>query len=307
MFCAISVSAEAALAAGDKIVELAAKSIKTLDSGLDLYTKYLDKLIRWDDFDKTIEKMNKFRSEYSKEAATLIGEIQTKFMNAKDAYFRATRHIFDWCGLALILLKPYRAFFEGEMDQETYNSTRDIILELLQAGVNYMDKGTEELTACSSSFNEAAGKLTELNLRLVADFNETSDYYETQKVRIRYGYAYAVPFSILGISIAALVIEGNLIPALDKQMRNIEHYFQDLEKEVQSSKTKIVDTKDILEKEVSQIGKLETEVKAPLFFIKMTNVEKIKKFLLESVDNLIMNCKAYQTRHGGINTALKGI
>lgn len=308
MFCVISVGVQAGILIAKEGIAIAKEGIETLDKGLDLYNKHLDKIIPWSEFNKTIAKLNEYRSDYSKEAGALIGDIQTKLRDGLNAYFRATQTIFQWCGLAVGLLEDYKSLFVGELNQDLYNTQRDIILEVLKEGIEKMVKGREELTASSASFSVATGKLTDLNIRLAADFNENSDYYQAQRDHIRkVGYGSAAPFLIFGLAIAAGVVEGVMIPRLNEQMRSIENFYIEMKDEIELSKKNINLTENQLNKEIAHIGELENKAKSAQVFVKTKYTDGIRALLLKSVDKLITNCKEYRARHRDTNPLLKDV
>lgn len=297
---------QAGMAIAKEGLAISKEGIDTLDKGLDLYNKHLDKIIPWSEFNKTIAKLDEFRSDYSIEAGTLIGQIQTQLRDGLNAYFRATQNIFQWCGLAMGLLEDYKSLFDGELNQDIYTNQRDILLQVLQEGIEKMQKGKAELAASSSSFSDATGKLTDLNIRLAADFNENSEYYKAQKAHIRaVGYGSAAPFFIFGLAIAAGVIEGVMIPELNAKMESIEDFYIDMKTEIQVSKMNINLTSDQLNKEIAHIGELENKAITARVFVKTPYTNGIKTLLLRAVNNLIIKCREYRARHRDTNPLLK--
>lgn len=241
-------------------LEIANEGIDTLDKFLDLYNKVLDKVIPWQQFNKTITKLDQFQFDYSKEAAVLIGEIKTKMMDGMDAYFRATESIFEWCHLAIELLESYRTLFKGQMNQEKFDTQRALLLKVLEDGILKMTIGQQQLAQSSSSFNVASGKLETLNHRLASDFNQNSAYFQSQMERVRLtAYLGAAPFSIFGLAIAAGVVEGVLIPKLKAKMAEIEKWYNEVRAEVKISFKNIDDTKAKLNEEIRHIGVLKAQ------------------------------------------------
>lgn len=72
--------------------------IETADEALTLYDSVLDRIIPWDEFNATLAELDKYRTEYSVETSTLVGEVKTLIMNGIDAYFSASRNVYEWCG-----------------------------------------------------------------------------------------------------------------------------------------------------------------------------------------------------------------
>lgn len=281
-----------------KGLDVAKEGIETIDKALDLYNKVLDKIVPWDELNKTIAKLDQFRSDYSKEAAALIGDVKTKMMDGMDAYFRATQSVYEWCGLTIRLLGTYKKLFTGNMDQKKFNSQRTLLLKVLGDGIDKMDKGQKELGDSSSSFNGAAGKLTSLNHRLETDFNEKSEYYQAQITRIRLvAYGSAAPFGLFGIAIAAGVVEGKLIPELNAKMRSIETFYQDTTKIVKDAFKDIDTTKLKLKEEIRVIGNLKEQTEETKIYIEMDDDPAMKEIIVDAVDALIAHCQDYRKRH----------
>lgn len=279
-------------------LEVAKEGIDTLDKGIDLYNKILDKVVPWSELNQTITKLDKYRSDYSKEAAALIGEIKTKMMDGMDAYFRATQSVYEWCGLAVRLLTTYTTLFKGQMNQGKFNAQRTLLLKVLDDGIKKMTDGQKQLGDSSSSFNVAAGKLTSLNHRLATDFSQNSEYFQSQISRIRaVAYASAAPFTLLGLSIAAGVVEGKLIPELKAKMASIEKWYKDVTAEVEKSFKNIDDTKAKLKEEIRHIGDLKVQTETTKTYIELDDTPEMKEEVLTSVADLIKKCKEYQNRH----------
>lgn len=279
-------------------MEVAKEGIETLDKGIDVYNKILDKVVPWEELNKTITKLDKYRSDYSKEAAELIGEVKTKMLDGMDAYFRATQSVYEWCGLAIKLLNTYTTLFKGQMNQSKFSAQRTLLLKVLDNGLEKMSAGQKQLGDSSSSFNVAAGKLTSLNYRLATDFSENSEYYKSQISRIRaVAYGAAAPFTLLGLSIAAGVVEGKLIPELKAKMASIEKWYKEVTVEVQNSFKNIDETKAMLKQEIRQIGDLRVQTDVTKTMVEMDDSPDLKKEVLASVADLIKKCKEYQTRH----------
>lgn len=265
---------------------------------MDLYNKILDKIVPWAELNQTITKLDKYRSDYSKEAAALIGEVKTLMMDGMDAYFRATQSVYEWCGLAIKLLNTYTTLFKGKMNQSKFNAQRVLLLKVLEDGIKKMENGQKQLGDSSSSFNNAAGKLTSLNHRLATDFNQNSEYYQSQISRIRaVAYGAAAPFTFLGLSIAAGVVEGKLIPELRTKMASIEKWYKDVTAEVQNSFKNIDDTKAKLKEEIRHIGDLKVQTETTKTMVELDDTPELKEEILGSVADLIKKCKEYQTRH----------
>lgn len=300
---------------------IAKEGIDALDKAVDLYNKILDKAIPWAELNKTIQKLDEFRADYSQQAANLLGTIQTQLKNGMDAYFRATQSVYEWCGLSINLLNAYRKLFNDQMNQDKFNAQRAILLKILTNGIEKMNAAQRELGTAASAFNEGYGKLTALNTQLKNDFDSNSEYYQAQKTRIRataYGAASFSKFfflflqfcifqhfqnpnaffaAILGLIIAAGVVEGKMIPELNAKMESIEKFYQSVTVSIQDAATKIDETKDKLKEEVRIIGDLKVEAEEVQTYVEIDSTTELKDSLLSSVANLIASCEKYRSRH----------
>lgn len=279
-------------------LDIAKEGIATLDKGFELYNKILDKIVPWSELNKTITKLDKYRSDYSEEASALIGDVKTKMMDGMDAYTRATQSVYEWCGLAVRLLATYKILFTGQMNQGKFAASRTFLLQVLEDGIKKMTVGQKELGDSSASFNVAAGKLTQLNHRLAADFDKNSEYCQSQISHIRaVAYGAAAPFLIFGLPIAAGIVEGILVPELHRKMAAIKKWYEDVSADVQNSFKDIDDTKAKLQEEIRNIGELKVQTKETETYIEVDNTPELKEIILKSVLDLIAKCEAYRIRH----------
>lgn len=283
-------------------LDIAKEGIESLDKGLDLYHKILDKVVPWSKLNKTMGKLGNNRFNYSEEAAALIGQIEPKMMDGMDAYFRATQNMFQWCGLAIDLLEPYKTLFDGEMDQDIYNTQREILLQLLDDGITRMKKGQGELAVSSSSFNVAAGKLTELNRRLAKDFDENSKYVNSQMATIPLlAYGAAAPITLPVLSLAAGFVEELLVPELKKTMKLTKKFYQNFSVDVKKAVKSINGIRAKLEEEIKHIGESQLQNQNTKINVELNVTTESKKALLQSIDHLITKCNDYRARHINAN------
>lgn len=279
-------------------MELFKEGIETMDEALEIYHKNLDKVVPWSELEKTIEKLDEFRKDYSTEASKLIGEIKTKMMNGMDSYFGATQSVYEWCTYSIGVLGVYKKMYIGKMNQSKFNVQRELLLKVLQAGIDQMEEGKDSLMKCSGEFNNSAGDLTSLNHRLESDFQEKSEYFQRQLFRIRLtAYGSAAPFGLLGLAIAAGVTQGKIIPELKKKMESLQKFYKASTDLVTNAFKDIDETKKKLEDEIKVMGDLKSKTKETKTYVEMDNEEAMKEFIVEAVDELIKHCKEYRERH----------
>lgn len=274
------------------------KGIEALDKGLDLYDKRLDKVVPWNVFQETLNKLDEFRKDYSKEAANLIGDLKTKMKNGMDTYFMASQSVYEWCSLAVPLLGNYKNFLKGKMDSAKFTAQRALMVSLLNSGIEKMGKAQDKLEASSSSFNEASGKLTSLNYRLEADFSEKSEYYKTKISEIRkVSYSGGASFFLFGILISAGVSEGKLIPDVKKKMKNLEVFYKDLRQTIAKSSTEIDSAKRQIREEIRIIGDMKSKTEETKIYVEADTDGSLQQIITVAVDGLITKCKGYISRH----------
>ncbi|MDH4418952.1 MAG: hemolysin E [Acidovorax sp.] len=286
----------------EQAVDLIDKSIDAADKALDLFNKAIDQIIPWNSFEETLTQLDKYRSDYSKEAATLVGEIQTLLLNAQNHYKKAVTSVYGWCDVTIDLIALYE---DSLYNPETADMQKEILLMVLGEGQTLIGEGLESLNRCSLSFNSASGKLTELDTRLSFDFDEKSDYFESQVSKIRKeAYAGSAagavggPFGlIIAYAIAAGVVEGKLIPELRKKFVSIEGFFKDIRAMIVGAQDNIATTKNQLEQEMFVLTDLRSEITKTKTIIEVDKHGKLKDKILARTESLSKKCSEYVARH----------
>lgn len=286
----------------EQAVDLIDKSIDAADKALDLFNKAIDQIIPWSSFEETLAQLDKFRSDYSKEAATLVGEIQTLLLDAQNHYKKAVTSVYGWCDVAIDLIALYE---DSLYNPETADMQKEILLLVLGEGQTLIGEGLQSLNKCSLSFNGASGKLTELDTRLRFDFDEKSEYFEAQVAKIRKeAYAGAAagavagPFGlIIAYAIAAGVVEGKLIPELKNKFVSIEGFFRDMRSMIVGTQDNIAKTKNQLEEEMFVLTDLRSEITKTKTIIEVDKYGKLKDKILARTEALSAKCAEYIARH----------
>lgn len=65
----------------------AKEGIENAGAVLDLYNNVLDRIVPWKEFEVTITELDKYRNDYSKESADVLGEIKTHMKNGMKLQF----------------------------------------------------------------------------------------------------------------------------------------------------------------------------------------------------------------------------
>ncbi|KAJ6646972.1 Hemolysin E [Pseudolycoriella hygida] len=235
--------------------------------------------------------------------AQLVGEVSALIKHAEDNYFSATRSIYDWCSLTTRLLKIYLDLFENRASK-TYEAQRALLIYVFEDGLTKMSGGQAELEQCCLSFNNVAGKLTSLHIRVsnLFDYEKSFLQGEVDKIR-RHTYVGAGAGFLLGpfgalitYSIAAGVVEGKLIPKSQAKMSKMRDFFEQLHKTIEQTNVDIDSSKEKMKDEVRSIAVLKFKTERTKALIPMDDFDGLRDTILESVNNLIKECEAYQKR-----------
>jgi len=284
----------------DKIA-IIKEGIDAAEKVLGLYDKVLDKCIKWDVFNETIAKLEKFKDDYSEKAGKLVGEIKTLMMDARDSYQMSVQSVFEWCSLTTKLLPIYIKLLDSKNPTDAdLASQKSIILKVLGDGVEKMKKAQSVLATCSSSFNNAAGQLVTLHSQLTADFDGKSAYVQAQIDKMKTALIVAkvaAIFGVFGLIIAVTAhttVEGDLIPQMNKKFEEIQKFYKELTDTIAKSSAEIDTTKITLVKEIAIIGELKVQTEETKFFVADDN---LRSLVAGSAKKLMVQCESYMKRH----------
>lgn len=279
-------------------------ALETGDKALELYNKVLDQIVPWKTFEDTITDLAKYQKDYSTATGALVGEVKTLLLTANDKYLAATQSVFEWCGLTTALLGGYLTLFDN-YTAEKANGQKTIVIKVLSEGLTKMDAAQKSLQASSESFNAASGKLITLNVQMKSDFDSGSVYFEAQVDKLRKeaygGAAVGVLLGPLGLlisySVAAGVLEGQLIPKLKKGFEEVTKVYEEMTTLVVKADKDISATKAQLQKEIVRIGEMKTQTEATKVFVDLDGLMVAE--LKAAANKLIEQCRAYQNSHSG--------
>lgn len=167
---------------------------------------------------------------------------------------------------------------------------------MLEEGMAKMNEAQKELQSSSSSFNDAAGKLTSLNIRLEAEFDSKSDFYKQKVTTLRMvGYGGAACFGLPGLGVAYIVLENNMIPELTAKLESIKKFYQDMKEQVSKAFIDIDNTKTQLQDEIRVIGILKVQAQDVHTTVTMGAADE--EDITESATELMKRCKEFRQRH----------
>lgn len=126
------------------------------------------------------------------------------------------------------------------------------------------------------------------------DFSSSSSYYQGQiSKRRKEGYGIAAAFGPLGLAIAAGIIEGKLVPDLNAKIRNVEHFYADIDKKVVATSNGIDKTKTAINQEIRKIGNLKEATQRASTLIPLSNIESLRSEIIDSAKKLEAKCDEY--------------
>lgn len=156
---------------GKQALDIAKEGIETLDKTLGSYAKITNELIQWDELNKYITELGKYQRDNSNGAEEQIDEVKTLLLNGTDAYSMAMQLIYEFCELSPILLTTYFTFSSKSNEAAPNLGTqKQILLRVLDDGIEQMNATQQNLVFGSLTFNDAAGILSSLYTRLHNDF-----------------------------------------------------------------------------------------------------------------------------------------
>lgn len=185
-------------------IETANNALTSTYDVLNIYIDVLQHAVPWDAFNRTLNELDKYQKDYSKQSAALIGHIKSLMSEGIDAYNDASKHILKWCDEATPLLTTYVDLFENDHTVEKAFTQKDILVVVLGKGVTEMKSAQAEIKQGSGSFNVAVGDLTTLNSRLHFEFSEKSTYFKKMISDVRAAaYAGTGFFGLFGLILTA--------------------------------------------------------------------------------------------------------
>jgi hemolysin E len=296
-----SLASMTTLAEAKAAIEITEQGIEAMRKAMKLYDEIMDKIIPWNTFKDTVDTLLSFEADYSEEAYGYVKQAKLLIESSRDNYIASTRSVYEWCSLAVSLLKAYIKL----LDQRTSaDSQKKLIIRVLDEGHAKMTTAIELLNSTNSYFNSLKVELEGLNRQLGSDFDRRSAWFDTQVDKIRkeaYGGAAAGAIGgpiglMISYSIAAGVVEGKLIPELESKLKGVKERFSKLQTTVTDTVSEIATSKTKLVKEVSVISTIRTQVETVKVFVDI-NEEALYDELKSDVQKLINLCTNYQQKH----------
>ena len=285
------------------VVETANKGVVVASSVLHLYNKTVNQVIPWNTFEKAMKELRDSKDEYSDAAAEIVGKVQTLLLNSCDEYSSSLEAVNTWCKMAVPVLGQYMCLFEHITNSKVAEAQKVLLLKVLNEGSKHMTDAISKLEASKRSFNVAFGQLTALRTQLQNDFSKGSDYFERAKSKLRAeAYGGAVAGIVLGpiglaisYSIAAGVVEGELVPKLEKAFKETAEKFDNLQETVNQAQRSIESAKKALGEEIRVLGTMSAKIEETKAFAETWALVPLVLFgdFKKSTNQLIDMCKQY--------------
>ncbi|KAG4075094.1 hypothetical protein HA402_008159 [Bradysia odoriphaga] len=222
--------------------------------------KVLDVTVPWKVIKETIKTQDLRSANYTIETGEIVGKVKTLTYEAADKYFSAKEIMYEMCSLANSLIAAYKKMFNTH-DPSNFPAQKQLLLRVLDNGMEKMTAAHVELDRCSTNFDLAAKELTVLLAQLTIDFSPESEYMKSVYAKIRrreYGSATvgAVlgPFGLLiSEAIAATNVEGRIIPDMQKKFDKIKNFYESLKTQIENASTDIKNARKNLDMEIEII------------------------------------------------------
>ena len=205
--------------------------------------------------------------------------------------------------MAVPVLGQFVSLFEKITDSNIAEAQKILLLKVLNDGSDHLTRALSKLEASKMSFNDAYGQLITLKSQLDNDFSEGSAYHKSavEELRIK-AYAGAAAGVVLGpiglaisYSIAAGVVEGELIPNLKKAFKETQKMFENLQSIVKETQEKIESAKESITNEIRALGTMSGKIEETKTFAETWALVPSSLFgnLKKSTNQLIDMCKQY--------------
>lgn len=106
---------------------------------------------------------------------------------------------------------------------------------------------------------------------------------------------------IISYSIAAGVVEGKLIPELNKKLKSVKNFHENLKTETDRASKTIEETKLQLTNEVKRISALKVKTEEVRTLVPLDELDYLRDEIVAAAQKLIESCNEYQVAHGKKN------
>lgn len=274
--------------------ETTKEAIEVVGRAMDLYNKVLDKVMPSESFNEKLIEMNKHLDEYSVEVKDRLATIKVLMSDGINAYTRSTQSIYDWTSTVIPFLQTYIQLFDKNTADDA-KAQKTILLDLLDKGINSMTNAQTDLGISSSSFNDAAGKLTSVRIIFSNELKSEKEKYQRELEIIR-----RPPFmSSMSGSLPALlhnyVVETRFVPEIIAKLDAVSKFYDTMEETVVKVSEDIDETKSRLNDEIRIIGDLKVETQNTQVFVDMDAT--LEAFIIEAAQGLIDKCYEFRRKH----------
>lgn len=133
------------------IVDTSIKAIDEVSNIMSLYQKALNGL-PWKQLQNSLANLDRRKDEYSAAAGAIVAEIKYLMAKGVEAYKKSSSRIYDWSYYVVDRLKLYVALLFDDMDASYIREEKDLLIRVLENGIEIMRSAQQELAESSSRY-----------------------------------------------------------------------------------------------------------------------------------------------------------
>lgn len=290
------------------VVDIADQGVRAAKASLSLYSTLISSVIPWNEFKEAIDSLIASQNQYSSEAGIQVAQIQTLLQSSHANYDSSLQSVYAWCKKSAPMLGDFMKIFEHTRDSQKAEIQKNLLTTILKDGETAMDTAIKQLEQSKRSFNEASGALVTLKTTLDNDFSKGSSNYNSKKDDLRTkayaGAAAGAAFGPIGLAIAYAIaagkVEGEMIPAMEREFAETKRRFERLQDIVVAAQNTITEAKVSISQEIRALGTISSQIETTKTFVETWALvpELLFDPLKKSTSELINMCNEYTRSHG---------
>ena len=286
---------------------LASHGIASATKSMQRLDELINKSIPWVKFKETMRELNDSKEHFSYQAAHVVGQVAQLLLSCGDRYMSSVNAVDRWCKIAVPLLEGFMRMFEKVKEPATAEAQRKILHAVLTKGSLAINDAMTELKASQEDFNRMTSKLYELEVIFNNDLKQKNNNFFASKFEIRAqaGISSALAggalFGPIGLALAtaaaAGIVEGNMIPELQKAFDEVSGKFSALKDTLVTAGESIVKAKSDIDSEITKLDDISGKISVTENFAEVwaTCPDEMFEELKNSTKGLIQLCKDYST------------
>lgn len=256
------------------------ESIDAANKALSTYDEFVVRVVPAKELKESLDELDKYRNDFSKDIALLFTEVRTRMMDGLDTYFYASQHIYEWASSTATQLKLYVKLFNGHDIMES-ESQQKLLIEMLGGAAEQLRAAQTNLDKSVSSFYAVAEKLTALRNRFGPHFYERNKDFQSE----------------MGVEPVFLLewADTDHVRNLMNKMGEIMKICDNLFEKSNAATFGMIYAEKLLLKSIKLISNLKTmnQQRASLANLEMSD----RNMLVKLAQDLITKCEEYRTEH----------